>query len=594
MKIWKLSVLLAGLLFVSACNTTNTTDITETESTSQVSVEIDSSFTEEDYDDSFDESATEIELNATSASINGKGASMVGNALYIGQSGTYVLSGDFDGQVLINCEDSGTVRVVLNGVNISYSENSAIYASSSSKVVLILADGTENYVEDGTAYIDSEIALTDDDPNAAIYIKDDLSITGSGNLTVISNIYHGVVSKDSLKVTDGNLNITAVKTALRGRDSALIAGGSFNLSAGTNALHSNNDSGEDKGYIIITAGDFVINSDGDGIQAETTLTIAGGTFDVTTNESSTATSYKGLKSNGDLVISGGEFVINSADDAVHSNANVTVDNANFTIETGDDGFHADEDTTINSGTINIVSSYEGIEGSNVYINGGEILVNSTDDAVNAAGGSSDSGMGRFGADSFGGSGDYSINVTGGSIIAIAGGDCFDSNGDINISGGHVEAYVNSSADNEAMDCDGNFNLTGGTVIYGGTGGGGTDTSTQSYVALTNVTKDQTIIISKDQTEILSFAPQIDCKYLTISTPDMVNDETYSVNIDGTTTSVIAGTGAQEGMMGGMQGGGMGNRENRTQNDTTDTTQSDRTMGERPSDMGTPPSTQTQQ
>ena len=63
-----------------------------------------------------------------------------------------------------------------------------------------------------------------------------------------------MVSKDSLKVASGTLNITSVSDALQGKDSVRICGGSINIKAGEDAVKTSNDEDEDKGFVYIIGG----------------------------------------------------------------------------------------------------------------------------------------------------------------------------------------------------------------------------------------------------------------------------------------------------------------------------------------------------
>ena len=83
-----------------------------------------------------------------------------------------------------------------------------------------------------------------------------------------------------------------------------------------------------------------------------------------------------------------------------------------------------------------------------------------------------------------GSYDFSMNISGGTIVAYtAEGDGFDSNGSLTISGGNVTVWTASSADNQPLDADGTISITGGTVLAaGGSAGMGMNLSaTQAYV-----------------------------------------------------------------------------------------------------------------
>ena len=142
------------------------------------------------------------------------------------------------------------------------------------KVVITLAEGTENSVTDGESYV-FEDAETDE-PNVAIFSKDDLTLNGSGSLTVVGNYNHGIVSKDDLKIVSGTLTITAVNDGLKGRDSIAVKDGTITIEAGGDGMPANNDEDAEEGTITIEGGTLTIMAGLDGIQAETRLAISGG------------------------------------------------------------------------------------------------------------------------------------------------------------------------------------------------------------------------------------------------------------------------------------------------------------------------------
>ena len=194
-------------------------------------------------------------------------------------------------------------------------------------------------------------------------------------------------------------------------------------------------------------------------------------------------STKGIKADGRLYINGGTFTINSADDSVHSNSAVTINDGTYTLTTGDDGVHSGEAVEINGGTITISESYEGLEGLTVTINDGDIDITSSDDGINAAGGTEEMGFGRMGNDSTENTStdEMWMEINGGYIHVLAGGDGIDSNGDITVNGGEV--YIDGPSDNgnSAIDYGDRSAcyVNGGTVVAIGSSGMAEDISDDS-------------------------------------------------------------------------------------------------------------------
>ncbi len=164
--------------------------------------EFDLSFTARDLKTDYDEaSAVKITLNGNSASVSGSGASVSNGAVTISSEGTYLVSGSLsDGQLLVDAAKMDKIQIVLNGADIHCKTNAAIYIRQADKVFLTLAQGSENMLSDGGEYTRSE---NDDNVDGVIFSKDDLTINGSGSLTVTAGYQHGIVSKDDLVLPAG-------------------------------------------------------------------------------------------------------------------------------------------------------------------------------------------------------------------------------------------------------------------------------------------------------------------------------------------------------------------------------------------------------
>ena len=392
----------------SSSEAVNTSSVTYSESDSDISIELD----EDDINTSWNESeCTKIELTQTSANINGSGAAVENNKVTITEAGTYVLSGTLtDGCIDVNVSGKGTVRLILNGVNITSSTTAPFIVEDAKKVVVTLADGTTNTFTDST-----RVAADDEDYSAAVYSKADLTFNGNGTLNINAGYRNGIKSTDDLKIVSGTYNITSNEDGIVGKDLLAVKTGIFNITSCQDGMKSTYDKDDTKGNIIIDDGTFNITASTDGIQSEHILRINGGEFNIktgngyqestkssnsqpgnmggnttTTTQTQDEDSMKGLKAGTIIKVTGGTYIIDSQDDAVHTNGNMYIDNGKYTINIGNDAFHADTQLVINGGTIDIQNSYEGIESLEIIINGGDINVTASDDGINASGGSSDS------------------------------------------------------------------------------------------------------------------------------------------------------------------------------------------------------------
>lgn len=429
--------------------------------------------------------ATLVTLTDSSATAKGKytGYEIDGTDVSITAAGTYVFSGDCDnGSITVKKGVTG-VTIVLNGLTLTNDDSAAITLNKTAEASLIAAAGTTNTVADTEG---------SSDENAAVKVKSGaaLAIGGTGTLTVDGNAKNGIkgAADAVITVAEVKLNINAVNDGLSCDDELNITGGTLSITAGGDAVKASPDTSENPdttslGNVTISGGTLTLNATEDGIQADGDLTISGGTFHVKTNGGHTtaltddSASCKGFKAGKTLTVTGGTVTVDSADDTLHAGTDVTISGGTLTLATGDDGVHADNNLVIgtkgasstSTPRINITASYEGLEGTTVTVYSGDIDVAASDDGVNAA----SSQLGEH-------SDKYAINIAGGDLYIDAGSDGLDSNNDINITGGKVEVYGADAVMDAAIDYDGTFTLSGGTLF-----GAGMEPSagTQAYIAV---------------------------------------------------------------------------------------------------------------
>lgn len=488
MKYGMLPMILCAAVLLSGCQ--------QEESTTAESSEV---ATDADYDAS---AAVTISLDGDTAVCSSDAVSIDGGRITILDEGTYIFAGTLnDGQVVVNADDSDKVQIVLNGVRITSETSAVIYSLEADKVFITLEDGTENFLANGGAFE----AIDDNNIDAAVFSKTDLTLNGSGSLVVTSPAGHGVVSKDELTISGGSYQVTAASHGFTGKDSVAIAGGSFEIISGKDGIHAENAEDAAWGCLYIEDGSFVINANGDAISATGALQIDDGSYTLTTGGGSGAVtmkssdmmqrferpgaddtketvssddtvSCKGIKTDSALTVNGGTYTLDTADDALHAGGDVTISGGEWVIHTGDDGIHSDCAVVIQAGTFSIPYCYEGIEGQTVTIEDGTFEITSNDDGMNAAGGADGSGTSYgFGhEDPFAVDEDCFITINGGVITIVSDGDCLDSNGNLTINGGTLNLTCNSNG-NTAIDTNGTYTNNGGSVTTNdgsenGTGG----------------------------------------------------------------------------------------------------------------------------
>ena len=253
---------------------------TETAEASNIDGILDSSdmFTNRDKEIGYDdESAIAINLSDGASTADSDSVVIDGDTITITEEGTYILSGSLtNGQIVVEAENA-KVQLVLDNADISCETSAAIYVKDADKVFITTTDGSTNTVCTSGEFE----AIDDNNIDAAIFSKSDLTLNGAGSLEVTCENGHGIVSKDDLVITSGEYVINAGKHALSGKDSVRIAGGTFDLTAGKDGIHSENTDEEEKGFVYIENGSFTITSDGDGIDASYVVEIVDGSFDIT-------------------------------------------------------------------------------------------------------------------------------------------------------------------------------------------------------------------------------------------------------------------------------------------------------------------------
>ncbi len=486
-----------------------------------------------------------------------------GNVLTISAEGTYLLSGEWNGQLRVDVDDEEKVRLILNGVTVVSESGPALWELCADKLILTLAEGTVNTFADKTAG-----SLEGDEIAAAIWAEDDLSINGSGSLQVTGTVKHGILSRADLIIAGGTISVTAEKDAIRGRNSVLILDGDITAVSGGDGITSTRTAKEDKGWIVIAGGTIRLTAGGGASEATSAVQSGWSRGRGDWGQSTTASdgvSSKGIKAETTLHIIGGEITIDSLDDALHADS-VSISGGSLVMATGDDGIHADTTLAISGGTLSITRSCEGLEGRYVTISGGDISVTASDDGVNATeGGTDNSGWGGMFAAQ-----DCSVTISGGNLYVNAEGDGLDSNGSVAVSGGFIRVEGPTNSGNAAIDYNGSFEVTGGTLITTGSSGMMQNVSASSGQAALLVSFNGTagagsevVVTKQDGNQVASFQVTKQFQSLLITCPGLQQGDTVTVTVNGTSvysgalTSTVNGNGGGMGGMGGGRGGHQG-------------------------------------
>ena len=526
--------------------------------------------------------AIAINLKGNTAETTANGVQISGSDITITAQGTYILTGTLeDGTVTVDAGDRDKLQLVLQDAHIQSTDKAPLKVLGGDKVFLTLAG--ENSLSNAGSFTD--------EADGALFSRQDLTVNGSGSLSITSPGGHGIVCKDDLVFTGGSCQISCSGHGLEVNDSVRIADATLDLNAGQDGIHCENADDATLGFVHIEGGSFTLEAQGDGISAGAYANILGGSFTVTAGggsvnaqketsdhfggfpgggfpgggrpghrstqaESQTdSTSMKGIKAAGDVFISGGTFLLDTADDGFHADNAMTVSGGTFDLKTGDDAFHAEQTLTVSDGMLSIQECYEGLEALTVNVSGGEILIRADDDGINAAGGTDESGFtggrdGMFGGrpgggPGFGGSFNGSIHVSGGKIAIYACGDGLDANGSIAISGGELYVTNPGTGDTSVLDCETEATITGGKFLGIGASvmmAQSFTSSTQGVLACSIGSQPANTPITVTDAQgntLISCTSEYPGVLLIVSTPEIVKGESYTVTVGADTGTLTA-------------------------------------------------------
>jgi len=465
----------------TATNTAASSSSFSTNVKSGEKLDVDTHYSEQDL--SWDASSeTAIDLSNPTAT---DGVTVEDGTLTITKAGTYKLSGEYQGQIKIETADSDAVRLVLDNANITNSSGAALNVVNADEVILYSASGTTNTISDSADYT----ATGEDDPDAVVYSKADLTIAGEGTLKVNGNHEDGIHTSDGLVIASGTLEVNAANTGIKGKDYVDILGGTINVTAQQDGIKSTNDTDEGQGWTRLSNGTVTVNAGDDGFKASRVVEISGGSLTVEQSDEGIEAQY--------INVSGGDVNVTSADDGMNASLKTSdsesTDSSANTSDTANQQQNNQQQGSLpggqQSGTSN--QQQQGM-GQPPAMPGG----NAQDGkSQNGTTGTGQQGMGQppQGGMPGGGGGtfeviDAAINVSGGHVTVNAEGDGIDSNGVTTLSGGTLIVNGPSQGGNAALDTNGDLLLNGATVLSGSTADmfeAPSTNSTSGYLKLTN-------------------------------------------------------------------------------------------------------------
>lgn len=500
---------------------------------------LDLEFSRRDMDPSYDEAtATKVALSDAGTSVEGAGVRAEGSVVTLSAEGTYVVSGELtNGGLVVDAGDEDKVQLVLADVRIHNETGPAICVENADKCFLTLAEGTDNALSDGATY---DLAGDDDNRDAVVFSRDDLTVNGTGSLEVTGSYKHGICSNDDLRITGGTLNVTSKEDAFRGKDCIKVADGAITVDAGDDAFHSDaffyakggtvNVVACYEGYegeqVIIDGGEHTIAASDDALNAA--LADSEGADSVQTQGDAPS------PREGDMPGDAGQQAAPDVRGGMRQQDGALPDGAALSDVAGaaDGG---------NPSAMDATPSREGGLGSDdAGADGRGAFADDADGKGTSGKGASGSGAAADGRGGFGGMATSSesclIQINGGTVTLAAAFDAIDSNGNVEINGGTVLVSGPDKGMDGALDYDLRAQVNGGTVLMAGSVGStsGLDASAQPVMLaqVAGSVGDEVVLADADGNVLAAVNAAYGFSTLLVSSPAVAEGASFSVTVGG--------------------------------------------------------------
>ena len=499
---------------------------------------------------SYDESqASQITLTDQTATVTGQGASFSDQTLTITQAGTYVLTGSGKNiKLVVEAADTDQVHLVFQNLTLER-EGTLLQVNKAQAVVISLAEGSQNALTESQASDDEEVKAT-------IHSQVPLTLNGTGNLTLTALTKNALEVEDDLKLLGGTYTVKAANHGFKAEGALAIEAATLTIEAGKDGLHAEHDEMIERANISLNPTQLSIAATEDGVDAGNELTIKGGTITVSQSE-------EGLEARVIRQL-GGDVTIKSSDDGVNASAG----SSNKTSDTSATSKTSETSTTSNTADTSSSASQATTDSDTASSSASQATADS------AAGSKADqdnkdknatppsppagqappqgsqppqNGQGPGGMPPGGQEeSDPSLQIIleGGTLTIDAEGDGIDSNGTVTISGGSLVVNGSVQGGNGPLDAAGDITITGGTVWALGTSDmlqGFAQGSTQASITANIAgTAGQTLIIlDANGKEVARQTASKDFQAVIMSSADLVDGQTYTIQVEGTTQTAAA-------------------------------------------------------
>ena len=490
---------------------------------------------------SYEESqASQITLADQTATVTGQGASFSGQTLTITQAGTYVLTGSGKNiKLVVEAADTDQVHLVFQNLTLE-GEGTLLQINKAQEVVISLAEGSQNALTESQASGDEEVKAT-------IHSQVPLTLNGTGNLTLTALTKNALEVEDDLKVLGGTYTVKAANHGFKAEGALAIEAATLTIEAGKDGLHAEHDETTERANVSLNPTQLSIAATEDGVDAGNELTIKGGTITVSQSE-------EGLEARVIRQL-GGDVTIKSSDDGVNASAGSSskTTDTSATSNTADTSSSASQSTADSATVSSSASQSTADPAATSQTDQANQDKNQTPPAPTAGqappqgGQPPQNGQGP-GSMPPGGQeeSDPSLQIIleGGTLTIDAEGDGIDSNGTASISGGSLVVNGSVQGGNGPLDAAGDITITGGRVWALGTSDmlqGFAQGSTQASITANIAgTAGQTLIIlDANGKEVARQTASKDFQAVIMSSADLVDGQTYTIQAEGTTQTATA-------------------------------------------------------
>ncbi len=356
--------------------------------------------------------------------IKGEGASFSDGVVTVEKGGTYLFKGALnEGRILVNLKDEDEVVLKFYGATVISSKGAPVSVlKSHGRTVLNFANGTVNTFAD----TDERVFSYDEDEgdSAVIFSKDDIVLTGDGNLNIKAKFNKGIFSKKDITLKGVNLNIVSFDDGIRSNDSILVENSKLDITAGGDGIHLSNKNRDTNGKILVYNSKISLLCEYDGMDCAGDILICDGELDIMVADGSTGRNYRGnhdfifndnnipdknkneifatgratadsstferlmgksaavsgVATEGEAVFSDTVMKINSAQHGFDCES-IEIENGYCFVKSDGNGLYAEDEISVDGADVNIMAYSNGIESENIRLVDGKIFISALNEAL---------------------------------------------------------------------------------------------------------------------------------------------------------------------------------------------------------------------